>query len=43
MKCKKLLTINTFLNSHPKEVVLIDVNHFYEVNGDDHTAFIRWL
>ena len=35
--------INGFLNNHPKEVVIVDVNHFYEVNADDHTKFIRWL
>jgi len=32
--------INGFLNNHPKEVVIIDVKKFYEVNADDHTKFI---
>ena len=35
--------INLYLREHPKEVVLLDFNHFYDMNLLDHHALLRML
>lgn len=36
-----LQEIQTFLDSHPKEVVILDFNHFYEMNEKHHENLIE--
>lgn len=35
-----LKQINRYLDDHPREVVLLDLNHFYNVTEDQHNALI---
>lgn len=35
-----LLTVLEFLNSHPKEVVVLDFNHFYGFNDQTHAQLV---
>ncbi|XP_061103925.1 PI-PLC X domain-containing protein 2-like [Conger conger] len=35
--------INTFLNSHPKEVIFLDFNHHYAMNKEHHRYLIAML
>ena len=36
-----LTSINDYLNEHQKEVVLLDMNHFYGMTTDDHDACLK--
>lgn len=38
-----LQQIDTFLNEHPKEVVLLDFNHFYLMDGNQHEILLATL
>jgi hypothetical protein len=33
--------INVFLEKHPKEIVLLDFNHFYTINDADHKTVVE--
>ncbi|XP_072024994.1 PI-PLC X domain-containing protein 3-like [Amphiura filiformis] len=35
-----LRDINEWLDAHPKEVVLVDFNHFYDMNAEDHQILV---
>ncbi|GAB1602315.1 PI-PLC X domain-containing protein 3-like [Argonauta hians] len=35
--------INSFLDEHPKEVVILDFNHFYNVNFENHEKLLSML
>jgi len=38
-----LTSINDFLNKHDKEVVLLDINHFYSFDMNEHFRLLRHL
>jgi len=38
---KLLIEINNFLNSHPKEVVILDFNHFYSLTPQLHQRLVQ--
>ena len=40
---KELKEINTFLSSHPKEIVFLDFNHFYEMNDGHHKQLLETI
>ncbi|XP_025835907.1 PI-PLC X domain-containing protein 3 [Agrilus planipennis] len=39
----ELRTINQFLNEHPNEVVILDFQHFFEMNATDHERLMKLL
>ena len=38
-----LQEIKTFLSAHPKEIVFLDFNHFYEMNDSHHTQLLQLI
>eukprot|EP00061_Rhincodon_typus_P005810 g25776.t1 len=38
-----LIEIDNFLTAHPKEVVFLDFNHYYEMEGSNHEYLIQML
>ncbi|KAL3982730.1 Phosphatidylinositol-specific phospholipase C X domain family protein [Acanthocheilonema viteae] len=38
-----LLHINAFLNTHSREIVILDFNHFYNFNTIEYTKFLRMV
>ncbi|CAG9539628.1 unnamed protein product [Cercopithifilaria johnstoni] len=38
-----LLCINAFLDSHSREIVILDFNHFYNFNSDKYIKFLRMV